>query len=345
MGYTLVIVALTTCISKAVQNNVMVDSMSYRPMGTYVERQNIWADPEDTFIRFFQTNGARKYNRGDVYLNVTDASHEGEIFFPDLLAKFIVNFRMLSDNSARLYLFFSGGNGDDEKWAPAFVRVFKEFIYDYGTPKMGRLGISFNVDLHDHNTWNRIFDAADTLKANSWMDPFDLAIDVLINFNNRDAQLVDEVMYRADHVTVRGIGNYDSYLDHSIMVFFLASCPNCTKDNYSNYKAKITYMAVGNCHDPPSCSQTSMCAYYSNRSDDPKGGILYAYNQLTGAIDYIESYKYPFAHFFEAGGTHIMLDSFDWVMCFYGSETWDMLGLTRCVSEYRLASQKCRAQG
>ncbi|EER07945.1 hypothetical protein Pmar_PMAR003265 [Perkinsus marinus ATCC 50983] len=338
----LVIVVVAAYFSEAGRLDCPPSSET-KNMATYSWRQAYWTGQDTTFIDFFKSDVSKDYNRGDVYLNVADASNVGKIIHPERLAELIANFRKVSGNSARFYLFYAQGGGDDKKWAPDFVRVFKEFILKYGNPDMGSLGISFHVKL-DLATWYKIFDAFDALKTDPQFKPYNIALDVTMNYYNTDRKLVDQIMFRADHVTLLTFANTSPRLINFFVVFLTKICPNCNNNYYPNYKAKITFLAEGDCNSG-ACSKTSMCAYYSDRLDNPNGGILYAYNQLSTALDYVRDHvlsKDKFDYFFEAGGTHIGLNFFSWVMCYYGSESWHQIGLQKCISDYQSASQICR---
>mmetsp|Transcript_11442 Transcript_11442/g.9528 ORF Transcript_11442/g.9528 Transcript_11442/m.9528 type:complete len:91 (-) Transcript_11442:7-279(-) len=90
-----------------------------------------------------------------------------------------------------------------------------------------------------------------------------------------------------------------------------------------------------------------MCARFSACPDDPNGGILYAFNTMQKAFNVISGDilpSYRFNHFFPPNETHIGLNYFEWVRCFYGYETWIKANLTECESQYYTLSQQCNAQ-
>ncbi|EER06212.1 hypothetical protein Pmar_PMAR005973 [Perkinsus marinus ATCC 50983] len=126
----LVIVVVAAYFSEAGRLDCPPSSET-KNMATYSWRQAYWTGQDTTFLDFFKSDVSKEYNRGDVYLNVADASNVGKIIHPERLAELIANFRKVSGNSARFYLFYAQGGGDDKKWAPDFVRVFNEFILKY----------------------------------------------------------------------------------------------------------------------------------------------------------------------------------------------------------------------
>ncbi|KAF4678665.1 hypothetical protein FOZ60_016269 [Perkinsus olseni] len=353
MRYTSALIAATfsAFVSEAYRYNSTYSPVTRRMMNTeeylatYAWNQAYYAGQDPTFIDFFESPEAEEYNRGDVYLNVADASNLGQLSNPRGLARLILDFREASGSDARFWLFYAGGGGDDKKWAPDFVRVFKEFILRFGRSEMGRLGLSYNVGL-DRKTWCEIFDKVDNIRNIPRIKVHDIKVDVTLNYRNPDKTLVDKIMYRSDHVTVETFNNTYEGLRDMFKTFLLDTCPPCNTDYYCNYNAQITFLAEGNCETKSlPCSESSMCAYYSSCPEDPNGGIRYAYDQLTKAFNYIPGNilpQYRFDHFFKPGDTHFGLNFFEWTVCYYGYESWYEIDLPKCGCDYFPASQKCR---
>ncbi|KAF4673803.1 hypothetical protein FOL47_010062 [Perkinsus chesapeaki] len=319
---------------------------SNKCMATYSWRQAYWTDNDTSFIDFFKTPQAKEYNCGDVYLNIADASNEGHLLSPERLADFLSQFREVSGNTATIYLFYAGGASgyNDTVWALDFVRLFEEFTLNYTHPSLGPVGISFNVDL-PLQAWMEIFDKTDEMKKT--LHCYDVKVDASLSTVNTNRRLVDTIMARSDHVTVTTFSNSAAGLYDKFKIFLNETCPNCNNDYYCNYKAKITFLGEGDCTLPEDCSVASMCAKFSACPDDPNGGILYAYSTMKKAFDAIRGGILPsdrFDHFFPAHETHIGLNYFEWVRCFYGYQTWIEANLTECGSQYFPLSQKCNAQ-
>ncbi|KAF4673806.1 hypothetical protein FOL47_010065 [Perkinsus chesapeaki] len=316
-------------------------------MATYSWRQAYWTGNDTTFIDFFKTPQAKEYNCGDVYLNIADASNEGHLLSPERLADFLSQFREVSGNTATIYLFYAGGapGYNDTVWALDFVRLFEEFTLNYIHPSLGPVGISFNVDL-PLQAWMEIFDKTDEMKKT--LHGYDVKVDVTFeDFKRAKPALVDKIMYRADHVNViTPSNNYDGLVE-LFEKFLTKTCPYCSTAKYDEYKAKITFIGEGDCRTKRNCKEGSMCAKFSACPSDPDGGILYAYDKLMHAIEYTSAkilLPYKFDHFFPADETHIGLNHFEWVRCFYGYQTWIEANLTECGSQYFGASQQCATQ-
>ncbi|KAF4660587.1 hypothetical protein FOZ61_003905 [Perkinsus olseni] len=320
-------------------------------MASYVWQQDYWTGKDSSYDDFYKA--LRKdhkyddYDCGDLYVNVADASNQGHLANPKGLAKFMEDYYK-HNSKGRVYLFYAGGakGYDDKKWAPEYVKTYTEFVYKYG-PKYhwGPIGISFvDVELDEH-AWKDIFHHTDEMKHYLYKHyKYDVYVDVHFYYNYHYKHLVELYMKRADHVSVATYSNTYEGLIKLYKYFFKYTFPHAYGKDYYKYKAKITFVGEGNCESKHSCGKTSFCAYYSDKYDDPKGGIRYAYDVFEKADTYVRRHilsRKQYEHYFEGYGSKYGLNYFYWVQCYYGKDLWYKAGLKHC-RKYRYYSDQCR---
>ncbi|KAF4687242.1 hypothetical protein FOZ62_020721, partial [Perkinsus olseni] len=123
-------------------------------------------------------------------------------------------------------------------------------------------------------------------------------VDVRLDYSLADKEVVDEVMRKADHV--------------SVTTFASLRCDLVDTD----YKAKVTFVATGDCNAP--CG-TTMCDYYAFVPSNSQ----YALDELQGSIAIARATVIAqdrFDYFLEPEGTLFGLDDFEESRCIYGDD-------------------------
>ncbi|KAF4661135.1 hypothetical protein FOZ61_003492 [Perkinsus olseni] len=314
-------------------------------------RERYWEDADQTFIKFFAARGPERYNCGDSYnyLNVADASTKGTILHLLALAKFIEDFRQASNNHATVYLYYQGGSKEDEAaGATNFVYIFESFVRKFATDEMGSLGISFDVKLK-FGPYMKLLDGVFQMKER--LKQHNLKFGVTIPYDQEGAVYVDRFMTRADRITVMTYGNYFGLPVNMMTHFLKDTCVYCHSVNYNTLKAKITFIAQGDCEDSSLCPKATMCAYNSDTArtafrdsgfmPGTAGGsyevMFYVYELLKYTTDYLRgnvTREKWFDHLFKEQGTRFGISDFKWAGSFYGSQVAKSVGLTQWMNTH-----------
>ncbi|KAF4681074.1 hypothetical protein FOZ60_012605 [Perkinsus olseni] len=145
-------------------------------------------------------------------------------------------------------------------------------------------------------------------------------VDVRLDYSLDDRQVVDEIMRKADHVSVT------TFASHRFDLVDM------------DYKAKVTFVATGDCTAP--CG-TTMCDDYAFVVPS---NIVTAPIQLLASINIARGHvigQDRFDYFLEANGTLIGLDHFEESRCIYGDDVLAAIGAPLCGATAIKHSQAC----
>ncbi|KAF4706875.1 hypothetical protein FOZ63_011351 [Perkinsus olseni] len=267
----------------------------------------------------FTTDVGQEYSCGDVYILAADASNvprDGA-----RLVQFVKDFRGRAPSMT-----------EDGFWAGDFVNLFELLIAPY-LQEEGPIGISFNAAF-DKATWSHVFDAVeDSRRYYASLDStrnYTFKVDARLDHLYNKEGVVEEVMRRADHASVTAFSSTRTGLLEMFRTFLTRTCPHCNDDFYGTSKAKITFVANGECNRR--LRGQSFCDYFTPayNPNRPKTeawflfsseGVQKAHEELQASINAIPReviVEDKFEHLFEDNGTVMGLDDFEESKCIYG---------------------------
>ncbi|KAF4734547.1 hypothetical protein FOZ63_019706 [Perkinsus olseni] len=302
-------------------------------------------------LAFFKTKEGGKYNCGDVYLSAADATDAGKLPGDGAkLIQFVKDFREQRGNrNGTVYLVYEGGAArsmtEDGYWAADFVSLFELLLAPY-LQEEGPIGISFNAAF-DKATWSRVFAAVEDARRYAsldWTRNYTFKVDARLDHSSNDKEAVDEVMRKADHVSVTTFSSNQTGLLDMYRTFLTSTCPHCNDKFVGSYKAKITFVARGGCDGSP--HGESFCDYfmahrYTHRDLGrtyflvfSSEGIQKAHEELQASINAIPGKviaEDKFDHLFEDNGTVMGLNDFRESRCIYGV---DVVVVVKSISHW-----------
>ncbi|KAF4662232.1 hypothetical protein FOZ61_002618 [Perkinsus olseni] len=335
MIHTLVIIAVSL-------SSFFVDAYGNGCLATY-SRQKYWRDGDRSLIEFFKTDEAKQSKCGDVYLAVADASQEGQLPDRNELIQFVKDLREQIEDNATIYFTYVGGalpsTGTDAAWAGHFVALVEVHLLFALAPEYGPLEISFDA-VFDKTGWSEVFDVVvDTRRHFAAYYPnIPFKVDVRLDHSLDDRQVVDEIMRKADRVSVTAFASHRFDLVDMYRTFLTSTCPHCNDESFRDYKAKVTFVATGDCSAP--CG-TTLCDDYAFVVPS---NIVTAPAQLLASINIARGHvigRDRFDYFLEANGTLIGLDHFESSRCIYGDGVLAAIGAPSCGADAIKHSQAC----
>ncbi|KAF4662230.1 hypothetical protein FOZ61_002616 [Perkinsus olseni] len=334
MIHTLAIIAVSL-------SSFFVDAYGSGCLATY-SRQKYWRDGDRSLIEFFKTEEGKQSKCGDVHLAVADASREGQLPDRNELIQFVKDFREQTGNNGTIFFTYVGGaspsRGTEAVWAADFVPMVELFLlYDLAS-EYGPVGMSFDAEL-DKAGWSKVFDlVADSRQylARNYPD-ITFEVDVRLDHSLDDKEAVDEIMRKADRVSVTTFASDRFGLVEMYRTFFTRTCPHCNDESFRDYKAKVTFVATGDCDAP--CG-TTMCDHYAFVPSNIQSALI----QLQASIDIARGTVIAqdrFDFFLEPNGTLIGLDHFEESRCIYGDGVLAAIGAPLCGATATEHSQAC----
>ncbi|KAF4685501.1 hypothetical protein FOZ60_006489 [Perkinsus olseni] len=287
-----------------------------------------WRDGDRSLIEFFKTDEGKQSKCGDVHLAVADASQEGQLPDRNDLIQFVKDLRGALPST-----------GTDAAWAGHFVALVEVHLLFALAPEYGPLGISFDA-VFDKAGWSEVFDVVVDTRRHfaAYYPDIPFKVDVRLDYSLDDRQVVDEIMRKADHVSVTTFASHRFDLVDMYRAFLTSTCPHCNDERFRDYKAKVTFVATGDCTAP--CG-TTMCDDYAFVVPS---NIVTAPIQLLASINIARGHvigQDRFDYFLEANGTLIGLDHFEESRCIYGDDVLAAIGAPLCGATAIKHSQAC----
>ncbi|KAF4697624.1 hypothetical protein FOZ63_029752, partial [Perkinsus olseni] len=210
MIHTLVIIAASL-------SSFFVDAYGNGCLAT-CSRQKYWRDGDRSLIGFFKTDEGKQ------------SKCEGQLPDRNELLQFVKDLREQIEDNATICFTYIGGalpsTGTDAAWAGHFVALVELHLLFALAPEYGPLGIGFDAVRH----------------FAAYYPDIHFKVDVRLDHSLDDRQVVDEIMRKADHVSVT------TFASHRLGLVGM------------DYKAKVTFVATGDCTAP--CG-TTMCDDYA----------------------------------------------------------------------------------
>ena len=333
-----------------------------RRLGQYSWGTELWRSGATELSDFFATEGGKQWGCGDLTINIGDYTAPEVIAYEADLIPFILRYRKSSNNyESVLWLSY----GDTESGNGSFMLIFIDTFFAWAKtipedviPKLGRIGLSFDVEHMPSDVTKQALQKAQALKSTTIFPEGSLLIQHTIegHVNNEGT---DYVMKYADSALMMLYRNYetspifnsDSNILSRAQWMLQSQCIKCLDDAYAaaNYRAKITIMVEGSCAQFDYCAKLSFCVYDGSGDPnftDPSGRVGAA--QAWAVLEELESAMFSsglvngdqFKRLFNPLTTFAVHD-WSWFRCY---EPFPQFATYQQCASYNTAAAQCRAQ-
>lgn len=319
-------------------------------IGLYTWDTSYWLDGNPELFEFLDTNTGRKWNCGNLYVNIGDYSSSDNIPSPSNLVQFAVSYRSRLRNEAGI-LFFTYGDvtETDGEAMIRFTETFFDWVESISLPNakaMGRIGISYDVEHMDPKYTEKVLKLCRKRRKSTSFGDDKLIIQYVIEGDEN--RVGTDIAFRyADSVLAMLYSNYVSEKDplasNSLVGrlhwFLKTQCVKCLDDEYASlkYRAKITVMVEASCKMGRSCSWASFCAY-----DGANEGAYYLVETLETAMSYLPSFisEKQFNRLFQIDSLFVV-NSFEWYRCY---QPFQGIFSSKACSEFHALAHSCRTK-
>ena len=333
-----------------------------RRLGQYSWGTELWRSGATELSDFFATEGGKQWGCGDLTINIGDYTAPEVIAYEADLIPFILRYRQSSNNyESVLWLSYGDTESGDGSFMITFIDTFfawAQNVPDDVIPRLGRIGLSFDVEHMPPGVTKEALQKAQSLKSTTSFPEGYLLVQHTIE-GKENTQGNDYVMKYADSALMMLYRNYetspifnpDSNILSRAKWMLQSQCVKCLDDTYaeSNYKAKITIMVEGSCAQFDYCAKLSFCVYDGSGDpnfSDPSGRIGAA--QTWAVLEELESAMFStglingdqFKRLFNPLTTFAVHD-WSWFRCY---EPFPQYATYQQCSTYHTAAAQCRAQ-
>jgi hypothetical protein len=268
-------------------------------MGTYAWGQSLWKNSDMEVINFLSSDVGQEWQCGDLSINVGDYSAPTEIRDSQFLAPWIISYRQNTGNDeAVVWLTYGDVVSDNGALMVQFVSTFFDWAASISADdaaKMGKIGLSFDVEHIDPEFTKEALQKAQSLKSSTKFASGNIlvqhTIEGQVNLVGTDyvmkyADSALMMLYRNYEHDPSGVYHDDSNINSRMAWMLQQQCTHCLDDTYANanYQAKITVMVEASCNTGEYCGKISFCAF-----DGANQGAEYMWDILTQMNDWTVS--------------------------------------------------------